>query len=124
MQQGCPVFPGLVRYDEVVEQKAILHAVRFTIVHSRARLRAARPPLCKQIQRSKSAANGNARALESLIRYPAGSRRLAKVILTALKKYGMIVADNGSDWFLSGAPDPRWNDDEVNTLKRVHGEDF
>jgi hypothetical protein len=48
----------------------------------------------------------------------------AQVILTALKKYGMIVADNGSDWFLSGAPDPRWNDDELNTLKRVKGRDF
>jgi hypothetical protein len=48
----------------------------------------------------------------------------AQVILTALKKYGMFVADNGGDWFLSGAPHPRWNDDELATLKKVHGKDF
>jgi hypothetical protein len=48
----------------------------------------------------------------------------ARVILVALKKYGMIVADNGGNWFISGAPDPRWNDDEIDTLKRVKGGDF
>ena len=48
----------------------------------------------------------------------------AQVILTALKKYGLILADNGSDWYLSGAPDPRWSDDNLNTLKRVKGSDF
>src|SRR5687768_11848116 len=48
----------------------------------------------------------------------------AQVILRALKKYGMIVADNGSDWFLSGAPDARWSDAELNALRTVHGRDF
>jgi hypothetical protein len=48
----------------------------------------------------------------------------AQVILRALKTYGMIVADNGSDWFISGAPDTRWNDDELNTLKTVPGSAF
>jgi len=48
----------------------------------------------------------------------------AQVILRALQRYGMILADNGSDWFVSGAPDPRWNDDELNTLKRLKGRDF
>ena len=47
-----------------------------------------------------------------------------KVILRALKKYGLILADNGSNWFISGAPDPRWNDDELNTLKSIKGSDF
>ncbi len=46
------------------------------------------------------------------------------MILTALKKYGMILADNGSDWFISGAPDSRWNESELDTLRRVHGSDF
>jgi hypothetical protein len=41
-----------------------------------------------------------------------------------LKKYGMLVADNGSDWFLSGAPHPRWNDEELASLKKVRGKDF
>jgi hypothetical protein len=48
----------------------------------------------------------------------------ARVILQALKTYGMIVADNGSDWYISGAPDTRWNDDELNTLKTVPGSAF
>ena len=48
----------------------------------------------------------------------------ARVVLTALKKYGMFVADNGSNWFFSGSPDPRWKDDELNTLKQVKGSNF
>jgi hypothetical protein len=47
-----------------------------------------------------------------------------QVILKALKKYGMFVADNGSDMFLSGAPDPRWNDADLHNLTHVHGSDF
>ena len=46
------------------------------------------------------------------------------MILTALKKYGMILADNGSDWFITGAPDKRWDDEVLNTLKKVKGRDF
>ncbi|HVC82850.1 MAG TPA: hypothetical protein VNL35_20385, partial [Chloroflexota bacterium] len=47
-----------------------------------------------------------------------------RVILTALKKYGMILADNGSSWYISGAPDPHWNDDELHHLNRITGADF
>ena len=47
-----------------------------------------------------------------------------QVILRALKKYGMILADNGSNWFISGAPDLRWNDSELNTLKSIKGSNF
>jgi hypothetical protein len=46
------------------------------------------------------------------------------VILRCLKKYGMILADNGSDWFITGAPDPRWNDDAIHTLKKLKGRDL
>jgi len=53
-----------------------------------------------------------------------GFPKQARVILKALKKYGMIVADNGGDWFVTGAPDPRWDDDDLNALKRVKGSDF
>ena len=45
-------------------------------------------------------------------------------ILRAMKKYGMMVADNGSNWYFSGAPDPRWNDDELSTLKAIKGSNF
>ena len=47
-----------------------------------------------------------------------------QVILTALKTYGMFVGDNGSDWFIGGAPDPRWSDDELSTIRRVTGRNF
>jgi len=53
-------------------------------------------------------------------RYPA----TAQVVLTALKRYGMLVADNGGNWFLSGAPDSRWNDAKIDTLKQIRGSDF
>jgi hypothetical protein len=48
----------------------------------------------------------------------------SRIVLTALKKYGMIVADNGSSWFISGAPSSRWNNDDLHQLGRVTGEDF
>jgi hypothetical protein len=54
----------------------------------------------------------------------AGYPPQARVILNALKRYGMIVADNGSSWFVSGAPDPRWDNDQLHTLSRVKGSDF
>jgi hypothetical protein len=120
---GLPIFPGLVRYDEAVEKKAILHALRFTCVRTR---HAYVPPATHFASRLTDAnlppmgMRVRLRADFDISKFPAS----AQVILTALKKYGMIVADNGSDWFLSGAPDPRWNDDELNTLKRVKGRDF
>jgi hypothetical protein len=120
---GLPIFPGLVRYDEVVEQGAILHALRFTVSHTRhgyvypARHYASSdtnpfvPPMGMRVR---------LKASYDISGYPASAR----VILQALKTYGMIVADNGSDWFISGAPDPRWNDTELNTLKQVQGSNF
>ena len=47
-----------------------------------------------------------------------------QVILTALKKYGMFVADNGADWYITGAPDERWNNDDLSSLNNVRGSDF
>ena len=120
---GLPIFPGLVRYDEVMEKKAILHALRFTCVRSR---HAYVPPATHFASRLTDAnlppmgMRVRLRADFDISKFPPE----AQVILTALKKYGMLLADNGSDWFLSGAPDPRWNDDALNTLKRVKGHDF
>jgi hypothetical protein len=48
----------------------------------------------------------------------------ARVLLKALKTYGMILADNGSPWYVTGAPDPRWNDDDMHQLQTLHGRDF
>jgi hypothetical protein len=120
---GLPIFPGLVRYDEVFEQQEIKHAVRFTAdITRRAYVLPARhwassntsvnrPPMGMRV-RLKSSFNISTYS-------PA-----MQVVLRALKKYGMILADNGSNWYISGAPDPRWNDDELNTLKNIKGSNF
>jgi hypothetical protein len=120
---GLPIFPGLVRHDEVIERGEIPHALRFTCRHTRrayvapARHYASRnndarlPPMGMRVR---------LKAEYNISRFPAA----VQVILTALKKYGMILADNGSDWFISGSPHPRWNDDALHTIKRVRGKDL
>jgi hypothetical protein len=50
--------------------------------------------------------------------------RQARIVLVALKRYGMLLADNGSSWYVSGASDRRWSNDQLHTLARVHGSDF
>ena len=120
---GLPIFPGLVRYDEVMEQKEIRHALRFTVQKTR---RAYVPPARHFASRSDDP-NLPPMGLRMRLRADyeiSGFSPTAKVILTALKKYGMLLADNGGNWFMSGAPDPRWNDDDIATLKRVKGSDF
>ena len=120
---GLPIFPGLVRYDEVFEQQEIKHAVRFTASITRR----------AYISPARHWASNNT----SVDRPPMGMRVRLKasfdisgyspsmqVILKALKKYGMILADNGSNWYISGAPDSRWDDDDLNTLKNVKGSNF
>jgi hypothetical protein len=120
---GLPIFPGLVRYDEVFEQKEITHALRFTAdVTRRAYVYPARhfasddtnPNLPPMGMRVRLKASFNVSNFSPAM----------QVILKALKKYGMILADNGSSWYLSGAPDPRWNDDELHTLGAIKGSDF
>ncbi len=120
---GLPIFPGLVRYDEVVGQKEIRHALRFTCQKTR---RAYVLPATHWASRSRDAnlppmgMRVRLKASVAIAAYPPE----AQVILTALRTYGMILADNGGDWFVSGAPDARWNDENVNTLKRITGADF
>jgi hypothetical protein len=120
---GLPILPGLVRYDEVVEQGAILHALRFTVQRTR---RAVVPP-ARHFASSLRDPNLPPMGMRVRLRpdYPVESFPASvQVILQALKTYGMFVADNGSNWFISGAPDPRWNDDELGTVRRVLGRDF
>lgn len=120
---GLPIFPGLVRYDEVMEQKEIRHALRFTCQRTRrayvapARHYASRhtdenlPPMGMRVR---------LRAGFGVSRFPPE----VQVILRALKKYGMFLADNGAEWFITGAPDRRWDDERLATLKRVSGREF
>jgi hypothetical protein len=120
---GLPIFPGLVRYDEVFEQGEITHAIRFTVLNSRhAYVAPAR-------HYAASSTDPNLPPMGMRVRLKAsfnisGYSPAMQVILRAFKKYGMIVADNGSNWFISGAPDPRWNDDELSTLKNIKGSNF
>jgi hypothetical protein len=119
---GLPIFPGLVRYDELA-QGSIHHALRFTMKltqsnyiwparHKASTLNSLNlPPMGLRLRLKPTV---------DISRYPPQ----AQIILTALKRYGMMVADNGSSWFLTGAPDSRWNDDELNQLKGIKGSDF
>jgi hypothetical protein len=120
---GLPIFPGLVRYDEVVGAGEIRHALRFTVRRSR---RAYVHPATHWASSDRSV---NLPPMGARFRLKAsfpidGFPPQARVVLTALRRYGMFVADNGSDWFLSGAPDARWDDDDLNSLKTVTGDAF
>jgi hypothetical protein len=120
---GLPIFPGLVRYDEVVEEQEIRHALRFTVSRSRRAYVAPARHFASRRTSPNLPPMGMRVRLRSSFETASFPPRV-QVILRALKLYGMFVADNGSDWYISGAPDPRWNDDELRTLNRVRGRDF
>ncbi len=119
---GLPIFPGLARYDEVAAG-TIQHALRFTLKFSQA---AFTPPASHWAANSS---NGFAAPMGLRMRLKAGYDisgfpPQSRVILAALKQYGMIMADNGSSMFVSGAPDDRWNNDDLNALKSVPASAF
>lgn len=119
---GLPVFPGLVRYEEVAAGE-IRHAMRFTVERTQ---RAYIHPATHFASRSN---DGSLPPMGLRVRLRAdydisGFPPSARVILTALKKYGMLLADNGSNWFVSGAPNPKWDDSALATIKRVKGRDL
>lgn len=119
---GLPILPGLVRFDEVASG-VINHALRFTVNNTqRAYLWPAR-------HYASSSTNPNLPPMGLRLRLKASVNissfsRTNQVILTALKHYGMIVADNGSSWFISGAPDSRWNNNDLHALGTIPGSDF
>jgi hypothetical protein len=120
---GLPIFPGLVRYDEVVEQQAIRHALRFTATRTRrAYVFPARHFASSSTDPSLPPMGMRVRLKPDfdITGFPPGAR----AVLQALKTYGMILADNGGNWYLSGAADARWNDEEMNALKKISGNDF
>ena len=120
---GLPIFPGLVRYDEAAAG-AIRHALRFTVQNSR---RAYVPP-ATHFASSNTSVNlppmGMRVRLKASYVIPANFRPEVKAILQAMKTYGMIMADNGSNWFVSGAPDARWDNSALSSqLGSVKGSD-
>lgn len=119
---GLPILPGLARYDEVARGR-IDHALRFTVSSTRrafvwparhfasSATDAALPPMGLRLRLKRS--------------YDiSGFPRQSRIVLQALKEYGMVVADNGSDWYVSGVPDPRWSNDDLHSLHRVPGSAF
>jgi RNA polymerase sigma factor (sigma-70 family) len=120
---GMAIFPGLARYDEAVEQKAIRHALRFTASRTRRAYVAparhfastltdpALPPMGMRVR---------LRASFDVHGYPLE----VQVILQALKTYGMFLAEHGTDWYVSGTHDRRWNDANLRALQQIHGHDF
>jgi hypothetical protein len=119
---GLPILPGLVRYEEV-QAGAIRHALRFTVEKSRQAYVFPATHFASQHKDPNLPPMGmrvRLRANFDMSGYPSE----CKVILTALQKYGMMLADNGGAWFLSGAPDSRWSDDNLHELKKVKGRDF
>jgi hypothetical protein len=119
---GLPILPGLARYPEVAAG-AIHHALRFTAPITRRgyiyparhfasdRTGTSLPPMGLRVR------------LKASVRirdFPPQAR----IVLRALKRYGMILADNGSPWYVTGAPDPGWDDDDLHSLHRITGRDF
>jgi hypothetical protein len=119
---GLPVFPGLARYDEVASGQ-IQHALRFTLQYSR---QAFTPPASHWAPTSTNAlAAPMGMRLRLKASYDISSfPPQAKVILAALKQYGMIMADNGSSMYVSGDPDNRWSNDDLGSLKQVPASAF
>jgi hypothetical protein len=119
---GLPILPGLVRYDEVASGE-IRHALRFTLPKTqKAHVWPARHD-ASNITDPKYPPLGERFRLRADFDI-SGFSKTNQVILTALKRYGMFLADNGSAWFVSGVPDPRWNDDDLHNLQHAKGSDF
>ncbi len=119
---GLPIFPGLVRYDEVAAG-AIHHAIRFTLQNSSAGFI---PPASHW---ASTTSNANALPMGARLRLKASFdvssySATNQVILNAMKKYGLILADNGSSMYISGAPDDRWNNSDLHLLNGATASDF
>jgi hypothetical protein len=119
---GLPILPGLARYDEV-KRGRIDHALRFTASRTRNAFVWPARHFASDLTDPSLPAMGQRLRLKrgyDIRRFP----RQARIVLTALKRYGMLLADNGSPWYVSGAPDPRWSNDQLHRLGDVPGSAF
>jgi hypothetical protein len=119
---GLPIFPGLARYDEA-RRGVIDHALRFTVQRTR------RAYVYPARHYASSLTDPNLPPMGLRVRLKASFDvrpfpRQARIVLVALKRYGMLVADNGADWYITGAPSPGWSNDQLHTLGKVKGADF
>jgi hypothetical protein len=119
---GLAILPGLARYDEVAAG-AIDHALRFTAPRTR------RAYIYPARHFASSSNDPSLAPMGLRLRLRAGVAigalpRQARIVAQALKRYGLLLADNGSPWYISGAPDPRWNNDALHLLGRLSGRDL
>jgi IPT/TIG domain len=119
---GLPVFAGLVRYDEVAAG-AINHALRFTVPQTQDSFLWPARHAASSLTGSQYPPMGARFRLRASYDI-SGFSPANQVILKALKKYGMMVADNGSSWFITGSTDPRWNDSDLHNLGSITGSEF
>jgi hypothetical protein len=119
---GLPILPGLARYDEV-KRGRIDHALRFTASRTRRAFVYPARHFASDLTDPNLPAMGQRLRLKGgydISRFP----RQTRIVLRALKRYGMILADNGAPWFVSGAPHPGWDNDDLHSLHRVPGSAF
>jgi hypothetical protein len=119
---GLPIFAGLVRYDEVAAG-AIYHAIRFTAPQTQASYVWPARHYASSLTGPQYPPMGARFRLKSSFDISSFSAA-NQIILTALMRYGMMLADNGSSWFISGATDSRWNNDDLHALTTLSGSDF
>ncbi len=123
---GLPIFPGLVRYDEVAAG-AIHHAFRMTVAHTKSDANGGYfvAPATHGAGNNSGTDNIMGMRLRLKASFDISTFSAAnQVILTAMKNYGMIVADNGSNMYFQGAPDARWDDNDLNALKAIDASQF
>jgi hypothetical protein len=119
---GLPILPGLARFEEL-RRGGIDHALRFTAPRTRRAFVYPARHLASDLTDPALPAMGQRLRLKKSFR-TSGFPPQARAVLKALKRYGMLLADNGSPWFVSGAPSRGWDNDDLHRLQRVHGSDF
>ena len=119
---GLPIFPGLARYDEFAAG-AIKHALRFTAPQTQKAFVWPARHYASAITDTNYPPMGARFRLKASFNISTFSPQ-TQVVLQALKTYGMILADNGSSWYVSGAPDDRWDNNQLHELHQLHGSDF
>ena len=117
-----PILAGLVRYDEVASGE-IRHALRFTVPQTRRAYVWPARHFASSLTGAEYPPMGQRFRLRGDFDISGFSSEV-QVILQALKIYGMIVADNGASWFITGAPDERWNNEVLHELRQVRGSNF
>jgi hypothetical protein len=119
---GLPILPGLARYDEV-RRGRIDHALRFTVQRTRRAFTWPARHFASSLTDPALPRMGERLRLKASVSL-AGLGPQARVVARALRTYGMLLADNGSNWYVSGAPDAHWDNDDLHTLGRLRGSDF